>query len=904
MHEVLPPASRRHAEQGRPDEAGLELVRHAEALARADPGAARRWGTRLIDNPLSDPVLRGCARWAAGVTSYLAGDTTTARDSLEEGASILERAGRPDLADRARLLLVDLHGERQELARARRLAGRLQTRFMRRGDHERAAAALINLACAEDASDNIDRARELWRRARGSLAPGSFRRLMAEANLANVAILEGRYAEGVATLQEVERQAEQLGLPGLVRHARLNLAEARFAAGHVDRAFQLWNEVLMEALESDDTGVAVVAELDCAMAEAFLGNRQAAARRLPSVLARAREHGLVRELHRAVGLQLLLEAAGGQRGVWAEALRRLGSRTSRRQLDLLLVDAAMLDPSVDPAAVARAGRRLVKAGLRQRGRTGLAWAARRFLERGDARNARRLAREALDGRRVSPWVRMTAHHVLGRLGGPQAMRHLKAAGREADRLHGRLAAVADRQAFLETRGGVYLDLMEALLARGRPEDRRRALDITSRLRTGWLLDELAHRCDRGDDPLILRWQELRRRLASLLAEANGEDEPRMRRSGLKIHSAVGDIEHQLRDLEAELARSWVPASGTANDGLATELLEILPPGDVFVEYFLDRRDLLIFVAAEGRLNVHRQRNAVVELRQLVGSVRFHTDVCTWFKGAHKARSTAALSLRLSRLAEILQVPVPEDPEGHLWIAPHDVLFHIPWPALPGPGGAPLVDRTVFSLVPGAASGLVLFQDRPRPPRSAAVSGSPSPDLPMIELELAELESTIPGARVVQAAGRHEFLELLGQNELVHLAGHAVFLDGLPIASGLRMNGDYVSVHDLAATRMAARFVSFGVCSGLRVAPAEGDRYAGFLLALMGGGVRTVAGPVVPVEDHVAYTFDLNLHRSLAGTKDPSRAYQTAIAAVRDLDPCPGVWGNFHLYGDHRPWTNA
>lgn len=904
MPDLLPPASRRHAEQGRPDEAGLQLVRHAEALARSDPGAARRWGGRLRAERLSDPILHGCARWAAGVASYLAGDAVAARSSLEEGVLLLERAGRPDLADRARLLLVDLHGERQELSRARRLANRLHRSFTRRGDRERAAAAMINLACAEDAGDHIDRARQLWLQARRSLAPGSFRRLMVEANLANVAVLEGRYTEGVSMLREVERRAKELDLDGLARQARLNLAEAEFAAGHVDLAFSRWNEVLSEARESGDAGVTVVAELDCAMAEAFLGNREAAARRLPGILTEARELGLARELHRAVRLQLLLEALDGHRDVWAEARRRLGPGASRRQLDLLLVDAAMLDPTVDPAVVARAGRRLAKAGLLQRGRTGLAWAARRFLERGDRRNARRLAREALEGRRISPWVRMTAHHVLGRLGGPAAVRHLKAAGREADRLHGRLAAVTDRQAFLESRGGVYLDLLEALLERGRPDDRRRALDITNRLRTGWLLDELAHRCDRGDDPLVLQWQELRRRLASLLAEANGEDEPRMRRSGLRIHGAIGGIERQLRDLEAELARSWAPAGGTVGNGLATELLQLLPPDDVFVEYFLDRRDLLTFVAAGGRLRVHRQRDAAMELRELVDSVRFHADVCTWFSGSHKARSTAALSLRLARVAEILDVPAPEGSGGHLWIAPHDVLFHIPWPALPGPGGRPLIDEIPFSLVPGAASALVLFQEHPRAPRSAAVSGSPSEDLPMIERELAELESAIPGARIVHAAGRLQFLDLLGRHELVHLAGHAVFLDGLPMASGLQMDGEFVSVHDLAATRMAARFVSFGVCSGLRVAPAGGDRYAGFLLALMGGGVRTVTGPVSPVQDHVAYTFDLNLHRKLAVTGDPVQAYRTALAAVRDVDPSPGIWGNFHLYGDQRKWTNA
>ena len=146
--------------------------------------------------------------------------------------------------------------------------------------------------------------------------------------------------------------------------------------------------------------------------------------------------------------------------------------------------------------------------------------------------------------------------------------------------------------------------------------------------------------------------------------------------------------------------------------------------------------------------------------------------------------------------------------------------------------------------------------------------------------------------------------MMSEHELVHLAGHALFLDDLPFASGLRMSDGYVTVHDLAATRMAARFVSFGVCSGLRLGRDSGDRYAGFVLALMSGGVRTVVGPIAPVRDDVAYTFDMALHRRLAETGDPQSAFHGAVTAVRELDPRPATWGSFHLWGDPRAWGLA
>jgi len=901
MPELLPPAIRSELAAGRPVEAGLALLRHAEAMARAEPGRSHRWAKGLASASFDDPLVQGCARWAAGVALYLSGDSASAEAPLIQGAEALKRAGRPDLADRARLLLIDLHGERFQIGQARRLGRRLFESFQRRGDSERQAAALINLACAEDAVDRVSRARELWRRARRQLEPACFRRLLAEGNLANVAVLEGQYEEAATVLRTLAEQAREQGYHGLERHAELNLAECEFASGEVDRALSRWEDLILRAREAGDLGVAVAAELDRATAELSLGNSGPVRRRLPKVLDQAQALGLEREVARALRLQLVLEAEARGPGAFRNAVASIGERISPRQRDLLLVEYAQMDPAVPPGEISRAARRLISSGFLFRGHQGLAWAARRYLDRGNTRRARSLARETLASRRSSPWIRMTAHHVMGRLGGPRALRHLMAAGREADRLHGRLASAMDRQAFLVARGEVYLDLLAALLERNRPEDRRRALAVAGNLRTGWVLDELARRSDRGDDPAVTRWQELRCRLASLLANAEGDGEARLRRSGLKIQGRIRDLEQEIQDLETQLARRWPPATAARGDGLARELLELLPPDDTFVEYFLDRRDLFTFVGARGRLTVRRHGGAAEELHELIASVRFHMDVAARLGKPARMSSKAALAERLRRIGEILQIPEPAAEGGRLWIAPHDGLFHLPWPAVRDIGGRELIDGPAFALLPGAAAAVTVLREAPWRPQDAALSASPSEHLPLIEREIAALETVVPNARVVSTAGREEFLGLLKDHELVHLAGHAIFLDGLPQASGLRMGDGYVSVHDLAATRMKARFVSFGVCSGLRLATENGDRYAGFLLALMAGGVRSVAGPISPVDDRVAYTFDLSLHRELVASGDPARAYRSAVESVREMDTNPAIWGNFHLYGDNRLW---
>ena len=72
------------------------------------------------------------------------------------------------------------------------------------------------------------------------------------------------------------------------------------------------------------------------------------------------------------------------------------------------------------------------------------------------------AAEVLADRRASAWVRLVAHHVLGRLGGPGASRHLFRAVHWADHLLGRLSATSDRSAFLKIREDVYLDLTDTV----------------------------------------------------------------------------------------------------------------------------------------------------------------------------------------------------------------------------------------------------------------------------------------------------------------------------------------------------------------------------------------------------------------------------------------------------------
>jgi CHAT domain-containing protein len=338
--------------------------------------------------------------------------------------------------------------------------------------------------------------------------------------------------------------------------------------------------------------------------------------------------------------------------------------------------------------------------------------------------------------------------------------------------------------------------------------------------------------------------------------------------------------------------------------VAAALGRRLPSDHLYLEYLLGEEDLVVFALQRGRLAVHRQRGAAAEVRRLAASVRFHLDADPWADATSRGARRLSLEARLRRLGELLLAPVEASPGWRvLWVAPDRGLYHLPWSALELAGGQLLLDRGAVTLVPGASVAGALLGSEHRRPESVALAGFAGAGLDLVEPEIRELARLLPHAVERTAARRDEVLELLAGHDLVHLAGHALFVDGAAGASGLKLEDGYLTVHDLAATPMRARLVSFGVCSGVRVADGERYRFDGFVRALLGAGVRSVVGPVAWVRDPLAHAFALAFHDRLRHEVGPAEAFRHAVLTLRDSDPHPAAWGTFQHFGDGRPWRS-
>ena len=228
----------------------------------------------------------------------------------------------------------------------------------------------------------------------------------------------------------------------------------------------------------------------------------------------------------------------------------------------------------------------------------------RWLDRGQTSRARGLARdEVLAARGLSPWIRMIANHVLGRLGGPQQIRYLLAAARNADTVHtaGSRPQPIARPSCRDEERSIWISWVRSSSATARSIVAGLSVSRTGSS-AGWLLDELARRSDRGDDDEVRRWQDLRCRLSALLHDVEGEGEPRVRRSGLKLYGEIADPERDVRGAETDLARRWPVAWNGIEFSAADELLKVLPERDCFVEYLLDRDNLVVFRVLRGSID--------------------------------------------------------------------------------------------------------------------------------------------------------------------------------------------------------------------------------------------------------------------------------------------------------------
>lgn len=350
---------------------------------------------------------------------------------------------------------------------------------------------------------------------------------------------------------------------------------------------------------------------------------------------------------------------------------------------------------------------------------------------------------------------------------------------------------------------------------------------------------------------------------------------------------------------------------------APEVERRLPLGTVLIAHELLEDRLLLWVFRRGRstpVTVETTREAVDD----------------WTGRIERAGREGALDLDREALAALAPVLLPPElmalvrPGEELVFVPDGSLHAVPYAALRNPAtGRFLVEDHPIAVAPSATLYLyALERDHvlPRTDDPAALCvGDPAFErgrflgldrLPHALEEARQCGRRYPSATVLveDQATREAFLRLAGENDVVHLAGHAVLNSRSPFKAMLvlaasegepglgALYADELLANELPRTRL----VVLSACSTAGGLQTEPLGVAPLVRPFLGAGVPAVVGTLWDVDDPAARRLLAEFHNAFREGASAAEALQRAsLALLRDhriAFSSPRSWAAFQVIG--------
>jgi tetratricopeptide (TPR) repeat protein len=281
----------------------------------------------------------------------------------------------------------------------------------------------------------------------------------------------------------------------------------------------------------------------------------------------------------------------------------------------------------------------------------------------------------------------------------------------------------------------------------------------------------------------------------------------------------------------------------------------------------------------------------------------------------------------SRLSSLLMGALDDRwPAGStLRIIPDDILFAVPWSALPfseaGSGGAPrpIIEHGPICEAPSLA--MLIRTDAPAPAGSlrmlaigqdgAADRDRPSGGLRPLRHAEAEAQSICalwPAGLAVAWTGDDAWKRLSAPRrdryDVLHIASHAVVHQGAPGRSTLRLASGPdpipVTIAAVVELELDAELVFLSCCEAAGRSAGRGRGLADFARAFMRAGAKTVVASSLRIDDEAAAFLAARFYRHWldGGSKAQAlRAAQLDLRASRAAWDHPYYWASFRLLGD-------
>lgn len=318
----------------------------------------------------------------------------------------------------------------------------------------------------------------------------------------------------------------------------------------------------------------------------------------------------------------------------------------------------------------------------------------------------------------------------------------------------------------------------------------------------------------------------------------------------------------------------------------------------------------VFVTAECTLLfvLRAEWDAPVVIRTALTQTQW--DDARWRLYREVARSFGATGLQETWDTRLREALLPAAPRlagvARLVISPMAAGHLLPWPLLAERAGWHSPDSPDVLALPEVtvlpALGILdRLRQRQRDEQGPVlVVGNPQGDLAYAAQEAEKVAQALGATPIIGSDATIErVLREIGRARIVHLAAHASFAAGTPLASGVLLADGPLTAAQVMARRLRATVLTLSGCETGVADVRGGDELAGLAQAFLQAGAHSLVVSLWAVDDEATGSLMTAFYEELlAGPGDGAKALREAMSRVRAVEKWrhPYFWGAFTYIG--------
>ena len=317
---------------------------------------------------------------------------------------------------------------------------------------------------------------------------------------------------------------------------------------------------------------------------------------------------------------------------------------------------------------------------------------------------------------------------------------------------------------------------------------------------------------------------------------------------------------------------------------AEKLRPLLEPHQLLVIYFLNKNSLYRLELKADGLKTYQT--------QLYD--RFESDLnlmLNWLS-SRLPNKTARILEYADRLSKVL-LPVRLRHVKHIIFVPHKGLQRFPWAMLRREKGY-LIESHALSQCPNLPTFYFSFKKKKSEFSKPVFLFSDHPEDPQA-LERDILHRQFKAGKVFQNLTATHLARHIMLSDFIHFAGHCYFNQREPVKSCLQLNGNRVTLGQIAKLRLMRQpFINLAACqSGWMVLGAGNEPY-GFVISLFAAGSASILASLWDIDDQATGRWMTHFYGHLE--EGLAQAYRATCLAMNKAGEPPYFWAGFCLLG--------